>query len=319
MTTSAVALPARKVDSTTTKPATAGGAPKDQNRAGWLFAAPFLTLYILFLIGPVLIGIVISLFNTTTVRSGLGSFVGISNYVDVLSNGDFWASMWHSVLFTLLTTPLLVLVPLVFAILASRISRAQWFYRLAFFAPYVVPSSAVCLIFAFMYTPQTGLITNAFGWFGLTAPNFFGTTSGAWFAVVLLTLWWTFGFNFILYTAAIQEISQEVYEAAAIDGAGPWQQIKSITVPLLKPTMSLVLILQVLASLKVFDQIYILLAGGPNYSTRPVIQYIFDTGFSSYRGGYAAAATMVYFVVLVSVSVLLLLLRRRQNTNPANA
>ena len=319
MTTSAVALPARKVDSTTTKPATAGGAPKDQNRAGWLFAAPFLTLYILFLIGPVLIGIVISLFNTTTVRSGLGSFVGISNYVDVLSNGDFWASMWHSVLFTLLTTPLLVLVPLVFAILASRISRAQWFYRLAFFAPYVVPSSAVCLIFAFMYTPETGLITNAFGWFGLTAPNFFGTTSGAWFAVVLLTLWWTFGFNFILYTAAIQEISQEVYEAAAIDGAGPWQQIKSITVPLLKPTMSLVLILQVLASLKVFDQIYILLAGGPNYSTRPVIQYIFDTGFSSYRGGYAAAATMVYFVVLVSVSVLWLLLRRRQNTNPANA
>ena len=319
MTTSAMALPARQVDDTAARPAPTGGAPKDQNRAGWLFAAPFLTLYILFLIGPVLIGIFISLFNTTTVRSGLGDFVGLSNYADVLTNGDFWASMWHSVLFTLLTTPLLVLLPLLFAILASRMSRAQWFYRLAYFAPYVVPSSAVCLIFAFMYTPETGLITNAFGWFGLTAPNFFGTTSGAWFAVVLLTVWWTFGFNFILYTAAIQEISQEVYEAAAIDGAGPWQQIKSITVPLLKPTMSLVLILQVLASLKVFDQIYILLAGGPNYSTRPVIQYIFDTGFSSYRGGYAAAATMVYFVVLVSVSVLWLLLRRRQNTNPANA
>jgi multiple sugar transport system permease protein len=278
-----------------------------------------LLLYVFFLIGPVLIGIVISLFNTTTVKSSLGDFVGVSNYADVLSSGDFWASMWHSVLFTLLSTPLLVLLPLLFAILASRMARATWFYRLAFFAPYVVPSSAVCLIFAFMYTPQTGLITNAFGWFGLSAPDFYGTTSGAWFAVVLLTLWWTFGFNFILYTAAIQEISQEVYEAAAIDGAGPWQQIKSITIPLLKPTMSLVLILQVLASLKVFDQIYILLAGGPNYSTRPVIQYIYDTGFTSYRGGYAAAATMVYFVTLVLVSVTWLLLRRRQNTDPANA
>jgi multiple sugar transport system permease protein len=318
MTTSAVALPARRVDATADS-ATGAHAPKDQNRAGWLFSAPFLVLYLLFLIGPVLIGLVISLFNTTTVKSGLGSFVGISNYVDVLSSGDFWASMWHSVLFTLLSTPLLVLLPLLFAILASRMSRAQWFYRLAFFAPYVVPSSAVCLIFAFMYTPQTGLVTNAFGWFGLTPPNFFGTTSGAWFAVVLLTVWWTFGFNFILYTAAIQEISEEVYEAAAIDGAGPWQQIKSITVPLLKPTMSLVLILQVLASLKVFDQIYILLAGGPNYSTRPVIEYIYDTGFTAYRGGYAAAATMVYFVVLVAVSVAWLLLRRRSNTNPANA
>jgi multiple sugar transport system permease protein len=284
-----------------------------QRRAGWLFATPFLFLYIAFLIGPVIIGIVISLFNTTTVQTGLGDFVGFNNYSDVLTNGDFWDSMWHSVLFTLFTTPLLVLLPLVFAVLASRMAKGQWFYRLAYFAPYVVPSSAVCLIFAFMYTPETGLITNAFGWVGLEAPDFFGTTSGAWFAVVLLTLWWTFGFNFILYTAAIQEISNEVYEAASIDGAGPWQQIRTITVPLLRPTMSLVLILQILSSLKVFDQIYILLAGGPNYSTRPVIQYIYDTGFTSYRGGYAAAATMVYFLMLVLISAGWFLFRRRRS------
>jgi multiple sugar transport system permease protein len=293
--------------------------PHRENRAGWLFSAPFLVLYILFLIGPVLIGVVISLFNTTTVKSGLGSWVGISNYADVLGNKDFWVSMWHSVLFTLITTPLLVLLPMAFAILASRMVHNQWFYRIAFFAPYVVPSSAVCLIFAFMYTPQTGLVTNAFGWVGLTAPDFFGSTSGAWFAVVLLTLWWTFGFNFILYTAAIQELSEEVYEAASIDGAGPWQQVRWVTVPQLRPTMSLVLILQVLSSLKVFDQIYILLAGGPNYSTRPVIEYIYDTGFTAYRGGYAAAATMVYFVILVLVSVGWLLVRNRRGTTPANA
>jgi multiple sugar transport system permease protein len=163
------------------------------------------------------------------------------------------------------------------------------------------------------------LITHAFGWLGMTAPDFFGSTSGAWLAVTLLTLWWTFGFNFILYTAAIQEISEEVYEAASIDGAGPWQQIRSITVPLLRPTMSLVLILQVLASLKVFDQIYVLLSGGPNYSTRPVIEYIYDTGFTSYRGGYAAAGTMVYFVILVAVSAAWILLRNRRGDNRANA
>jgi multiple sugar transport system permease protein len=267
----------------------------------------------------VLIGILISLFNTTTVTSGLGGWVGLSNYADVLSSHDFWVSMWHSVLFTIFTTPLLVLLPLLFAILASRVVHNRWFYRLAFFAPYVVPSTAVCLIFAFMYTPETGLITHAFGWLGMTAPDFFGSTSGAWLAVTLLTLWWTFGFNFILYTAAIQEISEEVYEAASIDGAGPWQQIRSITVPLLRPTMSLVLILQVLASLKVFDQIYVLLSGGPNYSTRPVIEYIYDTGFTSYRGGYAAAGTMVYFVILVAVSAAWILLRNRRGDNRANA
>src|SRR3954464_9877893 len=312
MTTSAVATPSAEVDDAIRSTAR-GRKQGGENRAGWLFATPFLFLYIAFLIGPVLIGIVISLFNTTTVKSGVGSFVGLSNYADVLSSGDFWASMWHSVLFTLLTTPLLVLLPLLFAILASRIARAQSFYRLAFFAPFVVPSSAVCLIFAFMYTPETGLITNVFGGFGRTAPNVFGTPSGAWFAVVLLPLWWTFGFNFILYTAAIQEISEEVYEAATIDGAGPWQQIRLITIPLLRPTMGLVLILQVLSSLKVFDQIYILLAGGPAYSTRPVIQYIYDTGFTAYRGGYAAAATMVYFVILVVISAVWFLARRRNN------
>ena len=225
MSASAMAGPVAAVDADVRPATTTGKTPGKVNRAGWLFAAPFMVLYILFLIGPVLIGIVISLFNTTTVKSGLGSSVGLSNYADVLSSGDFWASMWHSVLFTLLTTPLLVLLPLLFAILASRMVHNRWFYRLAFFAPYVVPSSAVCLIFAFMYTPQTGLVTNAFSWLGLTAPDFLGTTSGAWFAVVLLTLWWTFGFNFILYTAAIQEISEEVYEAASIEGAGPWQQI----------------------------------------------------------------------------------------------
>src|SRR3954471_9012422 len=127
MTTGTVALPARGVDATASRGAKGTRAPQGHNKAGWLFAAPFLTLYILFLIGPVLIGIVISLFNTTTVKSGLGGWVGLSNYADVLTTPDFWASMWHSVLFTLLTTPLLVLLPLLFAILASRIARGRWF------------------------------------------------------------------------------------------------------------------------------------------------------------------------------------------------
>jgi len=285
----------------------------EAGRAGWLFSTPFLVIYVLFLIGPVLIGLVISLFNTSTVSSGVGEWVGLSNYADVLKSSDFWASMWHTTIFTLLTTPLLVLVPLLFAILAGRLTRNRWFFRLAFFAPYVVPSAAVCLIFAFMYTPETGLITKAFSLVGLTAPNFLGSTGGAWFAVTLLTLWWTFGLNFILYTAAIQDISEDVYEASAIDGASPWQQITRITVPLLRPTIGLVLILQILASLKVFDQIYILLAGGPGNKTRPVIEYIYDTGFTSYRGGYASAATMVYVVILIIVSAVWVVLRRVSN------
>jgi multiple sugar transport system permease protein len=309
--------PAARVATRAAAPTTApvSSANKDR-RAGWVFAAPFLVLYVAFLIGPVIIGVVISFFNTSTVSSGLGDYVGTQNYSDVLTSSDFWRSVWHSTLFTILTTPPLVLLPLVFAILAARIARGRWFFRIAFFAPYVVPSSVVCLIFAFMYTPETGLISKVFSGLGLGVPNFLGTTNGAWLAVTLLTLWWTFGFNFILYTAAIQDIPEDVYEAALVDGATPWQQIKAITLPLLQPTIALVLILQLLASLKVFDQIYILLAGGPNYTTRPVIEYIFDTGFTAYRGGYAAAATMVYFVMLVLVAAGWALLRRGRRETP---
>lgn len=309
MATATVAAPRTRAQSRTAVPRREPG----EGRAGWLFSAPFLVVYVLFLIGPVLIGVVISLFNTTTVKGGLGDWVGFSNYADVLGSADFWASMWHSTVFTIFTTPALVLLPLLFAILASRMRHGRTFYRLAFFAPYVVPSAAVVLVFTWMYTPAIGLIPKVLGAIGLPVPNFLGSTSGGWLAVTVLTIWWTFGFNFILYTAAIQDISEDVYEAAALDGATPWQQIRMVTVPLLKPTIGLVFVLQLLASLKVFDQIYLLLQGGPNYSTRPVIEYIYDTGFTSYRGGYAAAATMVYFVVLVAISLAWLLFTRRRN------
>lgn len=311
MTTTAATATLPAAGARTSQPRSAASG---ENRSGWLFATPFLVLYVLFLIGPVVIGLVISFTNTATVKPGIGSWVGAANYAAVLQSPDFWQSMWHSVLFTLLTVPPLVLLALLFAILAARISRGRWFFRVAFFAPYVVPSSVVCLIFAFMYTPQTGLISKLFSGVGLSAPNFLGSTSGAWLGVTLLTLWWTFGFNFILYTAAIQDIPEETYEASAIDGATPWQQIHKITIPLLRPTTSLVLILQILASLKVFDQIYILLSGGPAESTRPAIEYIYDTGFTSYRGGYASAATMVYFVILVVISAGWALIRYRRNT-----
>jgi multiple sugar transport system permease protein len=292
-------------------------APRSERRAGVLLSAPFVIIYLLFLAGPLLVGIVLSFFNTTTVKSGLGGFVGLSNYTEVCRDPLFWDAMWHSVLFTLFTTPPLVILALAAAVLAGRMRHGRIFYRIAFFAPYVVPSSVVALIFLWMYTPLIGLVPKVFSAVGLPVPDFIGSTSGGWTAVVLMTLWWTFGFNFVLYTAGLQDIPGDLYEAAVLDGAGPWQQIRLITVPMLAPTTSLVLILQILASLKVFDQIYLLLGGGPNQSTRPVIEYIYDTGFTSYRGGYGAAATLVYFVIIVAVSAAWYGLRKWRATSSA--
>ena len=132
------------------------------------------------------------------------------------------------------------------------------------------------------------------------------------YSIVIVTVWWTIGFNFILYLAGLQDISRDLYEAAALDGASRWKQTWRLTLPLLGRTTTLVVVLQVIASLKIFDQIYLITAGGPNYATRSAIEFIYDTGFTSQRVGYASAASLALFVVILIVSFIWLFLIRKQ-------
>jgi multiple sugar transport system permease protein len=281
-------------------------------RVAFGFVAPFVVLYLLFVILPALYGLLMSFFDTSLVRSGLGKFAGFGNYTEVMGSSDFWQSMWHTVLFTILTTPPLVILSLFFALLAERAARGRWFFRLAFFAPYILPSAVMALIWIWIYTPTLGLLDSALAKINITAPAWLGDPNWAMTSIAISTVWWTLGFNFVLYLAGLQEIPRELYEAAAIDGAGPWQQIRTITIPMLSRTTTLVVVLQVLASLKVFDQMYIMTAGGPNFSTRPALEYIYDIGFTDYRVGAAAAASTLFFVLVLAASSVWLILTRRQ-------
>jgi multiple sugar transport system permease protein len=276
------------------------------------FLAPFLVLYLLFIIGPTVYMAVMSFFDTSMVKPGLGPSAGVGNYAEALRSPDFWSSMWHTVWFTILTTPPLVVLAFVFALLADRVRRGRWFFRLAFFLPYILPSAVVALIWVWLYTPALGLLTKVVTTLGFAEPNWLGSPSLAMWSLAITTVWWTLGFNFVLYLAGLQEIPRDLYEAASIDGAGPWQQIGRITIPMLARTTSLVVVLQVIASLKVFDQMYIMTNGGPNYSTRSVLQYIYDIGFTDFRTGYAAAASTLFFLVVLAVSAVWLVLTRRQ-------
>jgi multiple sugar transport system permease protein len=277
---------------------------RDEGRAGWGLATPFLIFYLLFLIGPTLYGVIMSFFNSSLQHSGLGGFAGANNYTEALTSSDFWQAMWHTVLFTLLTTPPLVVIALVLAIFTDRLARGRWFFRLVFFAPYVVPSAAMALIWTWLYTPQIGLWDNWLSAIGITnPPNWLGDPNWAMVSVALATVWWTLGFNFVLYLAGLQEIPRSLYEAASVDGATRWQQMRRITIPLLNRTTALVVVLQIIASLKIFDQIFLITSGGPNYSTRPLLEYVYDIGFTDFRTGYAAAASMLYFLVILAVSL----------------
>ena len=281
-------------------------------RPALLLMAPFLVLYVLFIIGPSIYMIVMSFFDTSLVQSGLGAFAGVQNYAEALGSSAFWSSMWHTIWFTILTTPPLVVLAFVFALLADRVSRGRWFFRLAFFLPYILPSAVVALIWMWLYTPELGLLGRVVTALGFAEPAWLGNPNLAMWSLALTTVWWTLGFNFVLYLAGLQDIPRELYEAASIDGAGPWQQIRKITIPMLARTTSLVLVLQIIASLKVFDQMYIMTSGGPNFSTRPVLEYIYDEGFTNFRTGYAAAASTLFFILVLAVSAVWVVLTRRQ-------
>jgi multiple sugar transport system permease protein len=285
--------------------------PRTDRSAYWMLA-PFLALYVLFVIGPTIYAFILSLFNGSLVRGGLGSFAGLSNYAEALQSQDFWSSVWHTLLFTILTTPPLVVLAFFFALLADRATRGRWFFRLAFFAPYVLPSAVLSLIWIWIYTPDSGLASDFLGRIGVTAPGWLGDPNWAMISVAIATVWWTLGFNFVLYLAGLQDIPRELYEAASIDGAGPVQQIRRITIPLLNRTTTLVAILQVLASLKIFDQIYLMVQGGPNFSTRPALEYIYDESFTNMRIGYGAAVSMLFFILILIASFVWLAIVRQQ-------
>jgi multiple sugar transport system permease protein len=145
-------------------------------------------------------------------------------------------------------------------------------------------------------------------------PGWLSDPNVALYSIVIVTVWWTIGFNFVLYLAGLQEIPRDLYEASSLDGASRWQQTWRLTIPMLGRTTTLVTVLQVIASLKIFDQIYLILQGGPNYSSRPAIEWIYDTAFTSQRVGYASAASFVLFIVILIVSFVWLALVRRQES-----
>jgi multiple sugar transport system permease protein len=281
-----------------------GAARRRTDLAGYLFVAPFLLAYAAFLIFPVLLGLRMSLYNASLVAAD-SQFLGLANYRELFGDPDFWSSLWHTILFTLLSTPPLVILAFIFALLANRAIPARWFFRLSFFAPWVLPSSVVALIWIWLYQPGFGLINSYLVMLGLPEVAWLPDESVAMISVVIATVWWTLGFNFVLYLAGLQEIPQEIYDAAAVDGAGPLSQVRWITIPMLTRTTILVLTLQIFASLNVFDQIYIMnTTGGLNYTaTRPIIQYIYEQGFTSYRVGFASAISYVFFLLVLVVGL----------------
>jgi multiple sugar transport system permease protein len=285
---------------------------------GLVFTAPFLLLYALFLVWPVLLGLKMSL-GDDNIAGTDSRFVGLDNYAEALRDPEVWSSLWHTVWFTLLSTVPLVVTGLVLALLAHHLRVVQWLWRLSWFTPFLLPSGVVGLLWLWMIYPSDfGLADLLLKSLGLDPGiGWLTDTRYAMLSIVLTTVWWTVGFNFLLYLAALQAIPQHLYEAAELDGAGAWHRLRHITLPMLSRTTAVVVVLQLLASLKIFDQVYIMTGGGPDESTRPILQYVYDAGFTGYRIGYASAVSYVFFALIVIVSLIHLRMTRRSREEAA--
>ncbi|GAA0463054.1 sugar ABC transporter permease [Streptomyces olivaceiscleroticus] len=278
---------------------------------GLLFALPFLLLFALFMVWPLAHGLWMSL-TDSSLSAHSPSFVGLDNYVEALGDAEMWRSVWHTVWFTAVSTVPLVAVALGMALLVHTGLPGQWVWRLAFFAPYLLPVGVVSLLWLWLYQPDLGLYNHLLSAVGLDGLSWLSDESVALYAIALATLWWTVGFNFLLFLAALQSVPDHLYEAAALDGAGAWRRLWHVTLPQLRRITSVITVLQVLASLKVFDQVYLLTKGGPNGSTRPVVEYLYDMGFTGYRLGYASAISYIFFALVVLASAAQFLAFRRR-------
>jgi multiple sugar transport system permease protein len=309
MTTSAetVVAPAR-TGTTATATATVRRGQGFQH-GGW-FVAPFLALFALFVIWPLLRGVYLSFTNANVSGEGT-AFVGLDNYREALNDSAMWDALGHSAYFTLLVVPCITLLAFLLAMLAHSIERGKWLWRLCFFAPFLLPSTVAANMWQWLFTQGIGLFNETLG----IGTPWLTDKSYAMLAIVITTLWWTVGFSFLLYLAALQGIPAHLYEAAKLDGANAWHRMLHITLPLLRNITGLVIALQILASLQLFDQAVVMMdfGPGPELSTRSFVQYTLEQGFTSYRVGYASAMSVIFFLIIAVVALARMwLLRTRE-------
>ncbi|MEB8343632.1 carbohydrate ABC transporter permease [Streptomyces endophyticus] len=296
----------------TAKAATGTGTVRRKQgfqHGGW-FVAPFLVLFGLFVIWPVVRGLYLSVTDANISGKG-ASFIGLDNYREALRDDMLWDSLGHSAYFTLLVVPCITVMAFLLAMLAHHIERGKWLWRLCFFLPFLLPSTVAGNLWEWLFNPTAGMINHVFG----LETAWLADASYAMLAVVICTLWWTAGFSFLLYLAALQGIPAHLFEAAKLDGANAWHRMIHITLPMLRNITGLVIALQILASLQIFDQAVVMFdfEPGPEGATRTYVQFTLEEGFTAYRVGYASAASIIFFVIIASVALARMwLLRNRE-------
>lgn len=285
------------------------GVKKDA-AAAWGFMVPYLAVFLMFRLGPVLGGLLSSFTSWNLI--GSPKFVGIGNYVAILKDPFFWTALRNSLYFMVLSAPPLIIVGLALAVLLNKPLRGREAARTAVFAPFAVMSTVVGVIWNWMYDKNFGILNYYLSFLHIGPFAWLTDQSTAMIAVAMTTLWWTVGYNMVLFLAGLQDIPEELYAAARVDGAGSWAAFRFVTLPLLAPTTFVVVMLTLINAVQVFDQVYVMTGGGPGVSTLTLVQYMYSQAFQNYNIGYGSAIAYVTFLVLLALAGVQQLLMRRE-------
>jgi multiple sugar transport system permease protein len=272
-----------------------------QRLVGYGFLLPDVVLLAVFVGLPILGAFYISFHDWSGI--GVREWTGLENYETLIQDKALRDSLRITAIYTVVFVPLLFVLSLALALLVNRGLKLTGFFRSAYFAPFMVSLVVASVLWGFMLQQPAGVVNVVIGLFGIEPQAWLGSTRLALVSVILVTLWQAVGYSMIIFLAGLQDIPRSYYDAAIVDGANPWQRLRYITMPLLRPTSLFVLLISVIGALQLFDPIFVLTQGGPAGATRTTVFYIYETAFEFLQLGYASALSVVLFLIILVFSL----------------
>ena len=266
--------------------------------ANLLFVAPYMLLLLVLLVGPLCLGIWLA-FQDYDMLGGWAGGVGLENFRNLLDDRIFRGTVLNTLRFVLMTTPAFVVIGLFLALALNDNLRRSAVLRAVFFGSSVLSVTIVTLVWRLVYLPDRGLLADLLALVNLHGVDLLTSRTWALPAIAIVTVWWIIGLPMTLFLAALQQIPSELYEAASLDNAGRWRTLTAITLPSIRRTIVVVAVLEVILQFQLFGQALLITGGGPDNTTRPMVQFIYEAGFRDLQLGFAAAASQVLFVLML--------------------
>ena len=278
-----------------------------QERAAWTFSAPVLAIIALVFVLPTALAMALSVTDYSIYALADWSnlrFVGFGNFIDLLSTPLFWRAIGNTALFAALGVPMAIGTSLAVAMLLHDVTvRWKPLWRVLLFAPYVTSVVATAVVWRFLFNERSGLINRALAVVGVAPVDWLGNPHTSIPAILIFVTWKIFGYNMIVFTAALSSVPQDLMEAARLDGAGRWGRFRHVTLPTIGPTLLLAAVMSVAGFLQIFAEPYVMTLGGPAQSTTTILYFMFDEGFKWWNLGQASAVAFVLFLMILALTM----------------